>query len=276
MFKSLLNKLFVKTFNDAQSEATAFKLTENSKRFDFKVLYIILVSAISLVFVEYLGKYPGYRLTVSFFDSIGLSNLSEQISLLIESNPNSRLFKLGYWVLIIFLFYFIVPALSIKLIFKENLRDYGFKVGRFYKDYKIYVLLLIIMIPLVFFFSTTKGFQLKYPFYRLTNGESLWPNFWIWQMLYLMQFVALEFFFRGFMVHGLKKRFGFYSVLFMMIPYCMIHFGKPLPETIAAIFAGFILGTLSLKGRSVFLGILIHYSVAILMDLAALWQKGLL
>ncbi|MCF8296816.1 MAG: CPBP family intramembrane metalloprotease [Saprospiraceae bacterium] len=276
MLKSTLYKLFVKTFYDAQSESAAFNQIENSNKFDFKVLYIVIISAFSLLFIEYLGKFPGYRLSVDFLDAIGLPALGEKLKVLIESNPNSRLFKLGYWVSIVFLFYFIIPALSIKLVFKENLRDYGLRIGEFYKDYKIYVLLLIIMIPLVLWLSTTKGFQLKYPFYRLLYGENLWPNFWIWQLLYLIQFIALEFFFRGFMVHGLKKRFGFYSVLFMMIPYCMIHFGKPLPETIAAIFAGFILGTLSLKGKSVFLGILIHYSVAILMDLAALWQRGLL
>jgi membrane protease YdiL (CAAX protease family) len=78
------------------------------------------------------------------------------------------------------------------------------------------------------------------------------------------------------MVHGLKKRFGFYSIIIMTIPYCMIHFGKPMPETIAAIFAGLILGTFSMKSNSIWLGIAIHYSVAITMDLSALWQKGLL
>ena len=76
------------------------------------------------------------------------------------------------------------------------------------------------------------------------------------------------------MLHGIKKRFGFYSIWIMMIPYMMIHFQKPMPETIGAIFAGIILGTLSLKSRSIWLGVAIHYSVAITMDLAALWQKG--
>ena len=130
------------------------------------------------------------------------------------------------------------------------------------------------MIPLILLASTTNSFQHKYPFYSPPFGESLWPNFIIWQCLYLLQFFALEFFFRGFMLHGIKKRFGFYSIWVMMIPYMMIHFQKPMPETIGAIFAGIILGALSLKSRSIWLGVAIHYSVAITMDLAALWQKG--
>jgi len=60
----------------------------------------------------------------------------------------------------------------------------------------------------------------------------------------------------------------------MSIPYCMIHFGKPFPETMAAIIAGIVLGTLSLKSRTIWMGVMIHYSVALTMDISALWQKG--
>jgi membrane protease YdiL (CAAX protease family) len=96
----------------------------------------------------------------------------------------------------------------------------------------------------------------------------------MWQILYFVQFICVEFFFRGFLLHGLKQKFGYYSVFIMTIPYCMIHFGKPMPETFSAIIAGIILGTLSLKSNSIWLGVAIHYSVAITMDLAAIWQLG--
>jgi membrane protease YdiL (CAAX protease family) len=167
-----------------------------------------------------------------------------------------------------------LPVLVIKFVFKEKLRNYGLTKGSLFKDYKLYLLMFMVMIPLVLYFSRTDGFQYRYPFYRLATNEPLWPNFWTWELLYLFQFFCLEFFFRGFMVHGLKQRFGYYSVFMMTIPYCMIHFGKPLPETIAAIIAGIVLGTLSLKSRTIWMGVIIHYSVAIAMDLSALWQKG--
>ena len=60
----------------------------------------------------------------------------------------------------------------------------------------------------------------------------------------------------------------------MMVPYCMIHFGKPMPETLAAIAAGIILGFMSLKTRSVWMGAALHVSVALSMDLCALWRSG--
>ena len=72
-----------------------------------------------------------------------------------------------------------------------------------------------------------------------------------WECSYGLQFIGLEFFFRGFMVHGTRHRFGFYAVFVMMVPYCMIHYQKPMPETFGAIVAGIVLGFMSLKMRSI-------------------------
>jgi uncharacterized protein len=129
------------------------------------------------------------------------------------------------------------------------------------------------MVPIVFFVSGTSSFQQRYPIFQPEKGHLL-PVFIFWQLAYFTQFVAVEFFFRGFMLHGLKKRFGYFSIFIMTIPYCMVHFGKPFGETIAAIIAGIVLGTLSLKSRSIAMGVFIHYSVAITMDLMALWREG--
>ena len=181
-----------------------------------------------------------------------------------------------YWVSIIIFFYLIPPVLLILFVFKEKVSDYGLSFRGAFKDYKLYLIMLMVMIPLVVYFSRTESFQSRYPFYNLQKGEVFYPNFIIWEAFYFLQFFALEFFFRGFMVHGTKQRFGFYSVFVMTIPYCMIHFGKPMPETIAAIIAGVVLGVLSLKSRIIWMGVAIHCSVAIKMDVCALWQKGLL
>jgi membrane protease YdiL (CAAX protease family) len=75
-------------------------------------------------------------------------------------------------------------------------------------------------------------------------------------------------------VHGFKKEIGDYSVLIMVIPYCMIHFQKPFLETIGAIFAGFILGYLSLRKNSIGTGIALHFAVAVSMDIFALYHQG--
>ncbi len=123
--------------------------------------------------------------------------------------------------------------------------------------------------------SAEAHFQETYPFLGLRPGERLWPRFWVWEALYACQFLALEFFFRGFLLHGLRPKFGAYAIPVMTIPYCMIHlYGKPLLESLASIPAGLALGFMSLRTRSVLLGAAIHVSVALSMDLASLWRQG--
>lgn len=261
----LVQKIFGNTFTSAEAEAEQWRNDPASKNRDKKTIIVCIATALCLTFSKYLVD-PSYL--YSFLHLFGAEmNWSLQ---------DLQFYQLTWWVAILMIFYFIVPVLVIKLLFREELSNYGLKLKGAFKDYYLYIIMLVIMIPLVLFFSRTESFQARYPFYNLDNGEALSGNFLMWEIMYFLQFCGLEFFFRGFIVHGTKHRFGYYSVFVMTIPYCMIHFGKPLPETIAAIIAGVVLGTLSLKSRSIWLGIAIHYTVAIAMDLAALWQKGLL
>jgi membrane protease YdiL (CAAX protease family) len=92
--------------------------------------------------------------------------------------------------------------------------------------------------------------------------------------MYSAQFFSLEFFFRGFMLQALKRSLGAYAIFVMVVPYCMIHFGKPMPETLGAIAAGLVLGTLALRTGSIWAGFLIHVSVVWTMDLLALIQTN--
>src|SRR5690606_8230997 len=81
--------------------------------------------------------------------------------------------------------------------------------------------------------------------------------------------VSLEFFFRGFMLKALAPRLGSSAIFVMVVPYCMIHFGKAMPETLGAIVAGLVLGTLAMRTRSIWGGVLLHIAVALTMDLLA-------
>jgi membrane protease YdiL (CAAX protease family) len=54
----------------------------------------------------------------------------------------------------------------------------------------------------------------------------------------------------------------------------IMQYGKPLLETMGAILAGLILGTLALRTGSIWCGALIHISVAITMDVLALVHTG--
>ncbi|MEW6467340.1 MAG: CPBP family glutamic-type intramembrane protease [Bacteroidota bacterium] len=265
----MVRKIVLDTFHRSEEEAKQHSASAKGSKADWKVFIICVLVAFCLTMNKYLGD-------SSFLYSLLGWMESNELRDRIFHSANGQLYTLTWWVAVLCFFYLAVPVIFIKLFFRERLRDYGLKLKGTFADYPLYLLMLLIMIPLVLYFSRSPGFQARYPFYSLSPGEGLYPNFLIWELLYMLQFCALEFFFRGFMLHGTRLRFGFYSIFVMTIPYCMIHFGKPLPETIAAIIAGIALGVLSLKSRSILLGIAIHCSVAIAMDICALWQKGLL
>ncbi|MDH5480783.1 MAG: CPBP family intramembrane metalloprotease [Nitrosomonas sp.] len=268
----IINRLLLRIF--IKSEIYLYQsLKKNLSKVDYKVIAICVVVPFVLTCNFYFGD---FRFLVSILRDFNLLVLAQRIEDVMTIYHNAQLYQLLYWATVISFFYFVVPSILVICFFREKLTAYGLGLNGAFKDYKLYVLMLIIMIPLVFYFSDTDGFQAKYPFYEVAKGESLYPNFLVWQLFYFLQFFALEFFFRGFILHGTKQRFGFYAIFVMTIPYCMIHFGKPMVETIAAIIAGIILGVLSLKSRSIWLGVMIHCSVAFVMDLSVLYRKGVL
>lgn len=268
----IINRLFTRAF--LKSETYSYRaLKKNLTRADYKVISICVTVAVVLTCNRY---FSDYRFLVAVLHDLNLLQFAQQIEAFMSTHENAQLHQLIYWASVVIFFYFVVPAILILSFFKENLTAYGLRTNGAFKDYQLYVWMLIIMVPPVIYFSGTESFLASYPFYNIAKGESLYPNFLIWELFYFLQFFALEFLFRGFILHGTKQRFGFSAIFVMMIPYCMIHFGKPFIETIAAIVAGIILGLLSLKSKSIWLGVALHCSVALTMDLSALYRKGIL
>ncbi len=140
----------------------------------------------------------------------------------------------------------------------------------------LYVLLFLAVFPFVFYVSGLAPFLAKYPMCRAmitADGHIALSHFLVYELFYLLVFVSGEGFWRGFLIFGMEK--DLYALPLMIVPYVTAHYGKPYPETMGAIVAGFILGWLALKHRSVWLGVALHYSVAISMDLLAVRGNGL-
>jgi membrane protease YdiL (CAAX protease family) len=182
--------------------------------------------------------------------------------------------QLAAWAIVSIAAYVIGPVLVARYVLLRPLRDLGLRVDGIASHWHEYAVLYAIAFPVIVVASSGAAFQAKYPFYDLAASESFWPHLYAWWVLYALQFVALEFFFRGFLVHGLAPRLGWMSIFVMAVPYNMLHYGKPMPEAFVAIIGGLVLGTLSLKTRSIWWGASLHIAIALTMDSLALWHAG--
>ncbi len=224
----------------------------------YEVIVVTLTVAFSLTLVEYFG------------DRAFVARLWPKIL----TGYYADLAVFAWWSVSRFVGYVVIPIISVFLTPALSLRHCGLGTSGFARHLWVYAVLLLIVLPVIVFISFQQDFKEYYPFYDYASRS--WFDFLAWELLYAVQFVSLEFLFRGYMLHPLKKSLGAYSIFLMVIPYCMIHYGKPYLEPNAAIVAGVVLGTLSLRTGSIWCGCLIHISVALAMDLAALTQKGLL
>jgi membrane protease YdiL (CAAX protease family) len=237
---------------------------------DRKAIFALIYTSLGLTSTYYLRSPDAFA---SLTSGTSIESFGRQIAV----SEANNLPGLAYWVALVSVFYFIIPAATITFLWKEPLSRYGLNFRMERGFWKLYGLIAAVMIPIVYAMSHTAGFAAKYPFLRIYNGDPyVSETLLIWELIYFFQFFGLEFFFRGFLVHSLKPALGIYSIFAMTVPYCMIHFGKPPAETIAAIFAGIFLGWLSYRNGSIWLGLLLHCTVAFSMDIFALFNKGLL
>jgi len=245
-------------------------VTSGCKSGDYKAISSVVISGLVLTCMQYLVLRGALQDAVS-------NQLPELVAVLWSQSAGDWLAQYRpllrniTWSLGCTFMYLVVPALVVTLLYKEKLSDWGLSPKGYFKHLWIYGLLFIPVGIAVAAVSFTPGFQQNYPFYKSAFGLA---DLIVWELFYAMQFFALEFFFRGFMLKGLTEKLGANAILFMVVPYCMIHFQKPMLETMGAIIAGLILGILALRTRSIWGGATIHVAVAVSMDVAVLLQKG--
>ncbi|MGB0524148.1 MAG: CPBP family intramembrane glutamic endopeptidase [Flammeovirgaceae bacterium] len=178
--------------------------------------------------------------------------------------------KLGFNLFTAFI-YVLIPL--IYYVFEQQKGAwYGLTLKGF--DYRPYLMMLVFMFPLLLWASYRPDFLSVYPRYVPTLAEYYWnvsPILTVagYELSYVLQFICLELFFRGFMVMSLEKYLKASAILPMVCVYAFIHFGKPMPETLGSIFGGFILGVIALRTRSIFGGACIHIGIALMMELLA-------
>ena len=139
------------------------------------------------------------------------------------------------------------------------------------------MLVVAVVLVVVFYASTLPAFLRKYPWCKqgIINGTITLDLLLIYLMVSFVFYFSGEAFWRGFILFGTVKELGKNGLFFMVMPYVLGHLGKPIQETLGAIFAGLVLGALAWHHRSFILGAVSHWMVATAMDFAALYRRGI-
>lgn len=153
---------------------------------------------------------------------------------------------------------------------------YGLTPKRF--DVKPYFTMLAIMLPLILFASFLPSFLNQYPMYESTRAHLQmdvpeWVTVAGYEIAYALNFVSIEFFFRGFLIIGMISFLRRGAIIPMACVYCFLHFGKPMGEAISSIFGGYILGVVAYETRGIWGGVIVHVGIAWMMEIVAFTQK---
>jgi len=181
-----------------------------------------------------------------------------------QNNSDVYLYEYLYWFTTDFITLFILAILIIKFVIKEDLKDYGLQAGDYKAGLIISAIFLGVMLVIIWFVSATPDFATKYP--HLQSTKNSWRDFYIYESGMLLYMIGWEFIWRGFMLFGLKEKFGYYSVLIQMIPFVILHNGKPVAETFGAIAGGIALGMLAFRTNSIYYCVFSHMGVMFSID----------
>lgn len=177
------------------------------------------------------------------------------------------------------IFTIIVPLVIFHAVYEKDTNDYYGLTPRHF-NVRPYLVMLLIMLPVIIAISFHESFQRQYPMYKITLahqhlGVDEWVTVAIYELAYGLDFITVEFLFRGFFVVGMASVLGRNSILPMSVIYCFLHFGKPMGEAISSIAGGYILGVVAYETRSIWGGVIVHMGIAWMMEIVSFLQKQL-
>ena len=228
----------------------------------YEARFIVVSSMLLLILFLAFGRSNTYRLLFERF---------------VPMDARTPLLGFAYFATCSVLLRLVIPYLLLRFKLRQTPAEYGYVVRGGTRMRWVYFGLFVVMVPLVLWASTLPEFQASYP---QTGGivsgtEASIRLFLLYHAAYFMMFLSGESFWRGYMTFGLGRDLDVSALPWMVMMYSIGHYGKPILEVNASIIAGFTLGYLALRHRSFFLGALLHWSIALTMDLAVFHQRGI-
>ncbi len=161
----------------------------------------------------------------------------------------------------------LIPFALTVFIFHEQPKDYGLKLGNWKLGLALTAILFsIIAGALLFPASQTIEMKSFYPFDK-GAGASVTAFLQLEIPRGLLFYTAWEFFFRGFMLFGLRRYVGdWLAICIQTIPSCLWHIGMPTGEIFSSIAGGILFGILAIRTKSILWPLLLHYLIGVGLD----------
>ncbi len=183
----------------------------------------------------------------------------------------------SYWLPLNYLFLgsmlFFIPLLTTPLLLPSE--HFGFRIGKVRTWLVDVGVAWLIVFALILAFCRTPAFLNTYPLFKPPGAQWTWKLFLFFEACQFVYMFGWEFIFRGYMLFSTKNEIGVVPALILqMLPFAFLHIGKPEPEVYGSVLAGLFLGLIALRANSFFPCVLLHFSVALTMDLFAVLYKG--
>jgi membrane protease YdiL (CAAX protease family) len=156
-----------------------------------------------------------------------------------------------------FVLEFLIPIAIVVLAWRENPRRYGLRLGDWRLGLPIAVGGIAIMAVVIWYFGHQPEFHSYYT--DAVDGRPAWR-------LIIdtgIDMFAWEFFFRGWLLWALGRKYGTDAILLQIIPFALMHFYKPEIEQLSTLLGGAFFGVLAWKTRSFVWGWLLHWFMVI-------------
>jgi hypothetical protein len=262
---------FRKTWRELDEEAFVYRRALHERgEIDYRPLVALTLGALVLTFQDYYGRFDTYENAIKPWLQ---RREAAHPGGIIDVGMYDELYLRAWWAFTRVGGY-VFPLVVWRLFFRrDSLLDFGLRPHGFREHAWIYAICVFFMVPILLAVSRQSDFVSYYPLYK--HAGRSWLDYLVWEGMYLAQFITLEIFFRGWWIRATRV-FGVGAIWSMVVPYTMIHFGKPYLEACSAMVAGVVLGSLSMRTRSIYAGFLVHATVAVLMDVLSLYRQDAL
>ncbi len=159
---------------------------------------------------------------------------------------------------------FLIPLGVIVLVWRENPKAYGLRLGDWRQGLPITLAGVAVMAVVIWVVGQWPDFRAYYsgtiegrPAWRLVIDSGV-------------DLFAWEFFFRGWLMWGLARRYGTGAIWLQVVPFALMHVWKPEIEQLSTVIGGAFFGLLAWRTKSFLWGWLLHwFMIAWVLTVAA-------